>query len=107
MIEYNFTALYIRRGRDRARYLVRDTRQYFPRIQENIESVILDARPSPKTDYKTATMMRKLDNTAGACTCALGMGANSSYEMELAVGDKALVRDKQRLFPRVQPPVER
>jgi hypothetical protein len=44
-------------------------------------------------------MMRKLDYTAGACTCALGMGGNSSYEMELAIGYKALIGDKQCLYP--------
>ena len=48
---------------------------------------------------KCYTMTRKLDYTAGACTCASGMGGNSSYEMELAIGYKALIGDKQRLFP--------
>ena len=60
-----------------------------------------------KAVCKNAAMPRKWDYTAGARTCAVGMGGNWSYEMELAIGDKALVRDEQRLFPRVQPPVER
>ena len=62
-------------------------------------TVLVLKKSPPPQKMLSYTMMRKLDYTAGACTCALGMGGNSSYEMELAIGYKALIGDKQCLYP--------